>query len=121
MTESLEKKVVFGLCWEESERGWGPRPDGCSLHLTQEDRTEFVREYWASMPKQVPNEYSRPCEGQYAATVSADLYEKIKETRKGLRLGSWKERELMGMGELRIIGKPDNVWVHSDLPNAYTV
>ena len=32
--------------WEESERGWGVRPDGCSLHLTEADRKQFIKEYW---------------------------------------------------------------------------
>ena len=41
--QTLEKKVdkrhlkeIFFVSWEESERDWGSRPDGCSLHMTQE-------------------------------------------------------------------------------------
>jgi hypothetical protein len=33
--------------WYESERGWGQRPDGCSLHLTEQDRAAYCKKYWA--------------------------------------------------------------------------
>jgi len=46
--------------WLESERGWGFRPDGYSLHLTEEDRKSYIKAYWDRMPDQVPDEYSRP-------------------------------------------------------------
>ncbi len=46
--------------WTESERGWGYRPDGYTLHLTEEDRVLYVATYYARYNKQdvVPNEYS---------------------------------------------------------------
>lgn len=55
--------------WEESERGWGTRPDGYSLHVTHQDALDYVKK---AMKKQedyftscgvngVPDEYSRPC------------------------------------------------------------
>lgn len=55
--------------WEESERGWGVRPDGYSLHPSEEARAKYVREYWAEQPDQVPDEYSRPCGEPYEAEV----------------------------------------------------
>ncbi|OGZ11915.1 MAG: hypothetical protein A2942_01995 [Candidatus Lloydbacteria bacterium RIFCSPLOWO2_01_FULL_50_20] len=35
------------LCqkWEESERGWGTRPDGYSLHKSDADREQYIREH----------------------------------------------------------------------------
>lgn len=46
--------------WEESERGWGTRPDGYSIHLSKKDLDIFINEYWEKMPNQVPDVYSRP-------------------------------------------------------------
>lgn len=46
--------------WEESEEGWGVRPDGVSIHLTLDDCGLFIKEYWDSMPDAVQYEYSRP-------------------------------------------------------------
>ena len=43
-------KPVIKQLWEESERGWGIRPDGYSLHLNNEDRKQFIKEYWALLP-----------------------------------------------------------------------
>ena len=61
--------------WTESERGWGQRPDGYSVHRSHVDRDAFVQAYWDSMPDETPDEYSRP-EGSpvvVRAAVSADL------------------------------------------------
>ncbi len=54
--------------WEESEAGWGTRPDGYSLHRTEEDRLAFVTAYWDSMPDRPPAEYSRPDGKPYEVT-----------------------------------------------------
>lgn len=50
---------AFLMPWEESDQSW-TRPDGCSLHLSEKDYTQFVAEYWATQPDEVPDEYSRP-------------------------------------------------------------
>lgn len=67
--------------WEESERGWGQRPDGYSLHLSEEDRKEFIRAYWELMPDAVPDEYERPCGSPYEAEIDAALHEQIEIAR----------------------------------------
>ena len=58
--------------WEESERGWGNRPDGYSLHLSEDDRNKYISDYWDRQPKQVPDEYERPCGTPYVADVDVD-------------------------------------------------
>ncbi len=70
--------------WEESERGWGTRPDGYSLHLTEEDRIAFIKEYWAGMPDETQDEYSRPDGAPYTATVDAETFNKVKASKNGL-------------------------------------
>ncbi len=56
--------------WEETERGWGQRPDGYSIHLSQDDLDAYVKAYWATQPDAVPDEYERPCGTPYWAEVS---------------------------------------------------
>lgn len=74
--------------WEESERGWGTRPDGYSLHLTENDRKAFIKEYWDSMPNTFPSEYSRPRMGYYHCMIDNDVLAKIKESKNGIRIFS---------------------------------
>lgn len=52
--------------WEESERGWGTRPDGFTVHRQKEDIDKFVeamrKDEMRGRPKgYIPDEYSRPC------------------------------------------------------------
>lgn len=62
---TVKKPAIFSLYaieWVEHERGWGMRPDGFSLHRSQEEAAEFIKDFWANQPKgYVPDEYSRPC------------------------------------------------------------
>ena len=77
--------------WEESERGWGCRPDGYSLHLSEEDRTAYIQKYWKQMPDKTPDEYSRPSGTPYEASVKLSREEigRMKKQR-GLRFFSGK-------------------------------
>jgi hypothetical protein len=62
------------LCqrWLESERGWGVRPDGYSIHPSVEALKEFVAKYNETLPKEVPDEYSRPQGDPYWSTIELD-------------------------------------------------
>lgn len=81
--ESAHK--VWCQKWLESERGWGTRPDGFSLHISKEDLAAFVREYWEKMPESVPDEYSRPDGEPYLCPVNARIYEKVSTSKNGIR------------------------------------
>lgn len=65
--------VVWVQKWEESERGWGTRPDGYTLHLERAHIKEFLRLMRAREDElykgAVPDEYSRPCGVPYRARV----------------------------------------------------
>lgn len=89
----LDKKH-FVICqeWLETERGWGTRPDGYSLHLIRTDLLlkdadvrAFIREYWESMPDEVQDEYSKPCGEHYVCEIDGETYCKLKESKNGLR------------------------------------
>ncbi len=77
--------TVFRQNWLESERGWGIRPDGYSLHLSKLDRDAYVREYWNRMPDEVPDEYSRPDGELSTIKVDEETYRQLAQSRNGIR------------------------------------
>ena len=81
-----EGRVNIVLCqtWSESERGWGMRPDGYSLHLSQKDLDAYVKAYWEKMPVKTPHEYSFPDGKPYACIVTDDVLAEIKEGDYGI-------------------------------------
>ncbi len=90
--------AVIMMSLTESERGWGIRPDGASFHLNREDAKQYEEEYWDRMPKEVPDEYSRPCAPKIV-DVDNKLYEMIKESKNGIRFFSsseYRKHILMG-------------------------
>jgi hypothetical protein len=80
-------KTFRVLCqhWEESERGWGTRPDGYSLHPTNALRESHIAAYWANMPDEVPDEYERPVGLPYWCEVSEETYQRIIASKQGIR------------------------------------
>ena len=71
-------RLVVCQPWEESERGWGVRPDGFSLHLTMEDCRRFRKEYWAAQPPgPAPDEYSRESWAPFPLQVDAATFKQL--------------------------------------------
>lgn len=73
-------KVVYAQRWLESERNWGTRPDGYSLHPSPDLAKQFIQAYWDKMPDTAPDEYSRPTGTIFPVEVSDDLAERIEST-----------------------------------------
>lgn len=71
----MEAYIQF---WDESERGWGFRSDGCSLHFTKEDAEAYVKRHEDSLPKVIPNEYEIRNGKPIKVQVINILYNKIK-------------------------------------------
>ena len=90
---------VLMVDWIESERGWGMRPDGVSLHLDEEDKKIFINNYWERMPSDVPDEYSRPESGTVVA-VNAQVFSRLKGVDTGLRLGEQEINKLIREGSI---------------------
>lgn len=74
--------------WFESERGWGQRPDGWSLHRNRDELDAYVKAYWDSMPLVAPDEYSAP-DGEprvYPGSVFTDeQIAKLDDSTNGAR------------------------------------
>ena len=86
ITNKKNLQEIILVDWEESERGWGTRPDGCSLHINSKDYAQYIKNYWARMPKEVPDEYSRPSSNPVDAYVTQKLYERIKGSKNGIMI-----------------------------------
>ena len=91
-----QSKTYRVLCqkWEESERGWGTRPDGYSLHVSEDDRARFIKTYWDGMPAEVPDEYSRPDGTPYWCEVEEAVYDEVAKGKCGI----WKHGTPPGSG-----------------------
>lgn len=77
-------KKVLQQDWVESERGWGKRPGGCSLHVGPEDRKLFVDKYWDGMPRHIPSEYPMPVGKPREVEVEDELYSKVRNSNNGV-------------------------------------
>lgn len=85
MAKKIAGRVVICQKWEESESGWGTRPDGYSLHLTELNRISFCKEYWTKMPKDyVPDCYSREDGVPYECRVDEKTFKEIKRSKNGI-------------------------------------
>ena len=85
MTEPFTVTVVVQK-WEESERGWGVRPDGYSLHIDEAQRKRYIDAYRAEMPNTAPDEYSRLSGTPYAAEVTlTDDEQRLMIHKHGVR------------------------------------
>ena len=80
-----EIRTVVVQKWEESEAGFGTRPDGFSLHLSEADREAFIKDYWDSMPDETQPEYSRPDGTPYLADVDTKTYAQVQASKNGIR------------------------------------
>ena len=69
--------------WEETERGWGCRPDGWTMHLNVAAHAAYLKareaEHKADYARTgvVPDEYTRPSGTAYPMDVDEATYNKI--------------------------------------------
>lgn len=95
-------KVYVGylVTWTEYESGWGCRPDGASLHLTQDDVKKFIKKYWDGMPKEVPYEYSKAnSDNGTLVIISKKLHDQLKR-KESLRWWQYELHDLYNKGEI---------------------
>lgn len=86
--------------WEESERGWGVRPDGCSLHLTSDSYNIYLNNiYDARQNDIVPNIYDRVVGNLIECFVSDILFNSLKESND-MRLMEHEMSNLVSLQEI---------------------
>ena len=67
-------RSIYAVEWEESERGWGCRPDGYSLHSSLEKAQKYIHDHYSTHTGAVPDEYSRAVGSPHLVEVSPSLY-----------------------------------------------
>jgi len=93
---------IYLQYWEESERGWGVRPDGCSIHISLDDHKKYLNIiYEGRNPTEVPYEYDRVCGEPIEAFVKDSLLSVM--TNGTLRLFQYEMNNLIKLKELNII------------------
>lgn len=88
MRKNLER-LVIGQNWTESERGWGTRPDGYTLHFAESCRLAFIKEYWDGMPDEVPDEYSRSEGEPFVVRIDEEHYQALDKDKREGGNGIW--------------------------------
>lgn len=88
--------------WEESERGWGIRQDGCTIHLNEDIRISYIEGIYSHRDsKMVPYEYDRPIGKSIECFISDGLYEKIDQIGS-IRLFEYEKNNLIKLEEIII-------------------
>ena len=74
---------VYLQYWEESERNWGVRPDGCSIHIDLESHRKFVDDVYLdrTFHQHVPNEYDRIVGDPIEVELSEELYQSLVQSK----------------------------------------
>jgi hypothetical protein len=98
-------KCIFQF-WEESERGWGVRPDGCSIHLNKEELNNYIKDIYKNRGDEIPNEYDRIIGTPLECFISNKLYDELNQSGH-LRLLEFEKNNLILMEE--IIFKPNEI------------
>lgn len=82
--------------WTEHERGWGTRPDGQTIHLTMEDRNEYVAGYNKEFNNEpsAPDEYTAADGDGRPVTVGPKLFQKLVNQTNNSKAAPWAQKGL---------------------------
>jgi hypothetical protein len=85
----LEERIAWRVDWIESERGFGKRDDGCSLHVSEEVARAYVQEYNDTLPDDhVPDCYARAVSSYKVIVLDKEMFSKLQE-KQSLRYWEW--------------------------------
>lgn len=95
-------KVVLQI-WEESERGFGTRPDGCSVHIDSKERERYINSIYERRKSNssIPNEYDRIV-GEGIDVFIEDALFGLLQKEKSIRITQYQMNNLIGMDEITI-------------------
>jgi hypothetical protein len=100
--KNLSDTIILQL-WEESIKGKGSRPDGCSIHIDLEARLDYInREYELRQSNVIPDEYEVAVGVPIEVNVTDNIYNIIKEA-KSIRLLQTELRNLVELKEIEYI------------------
>lgn len=93
-------KTVIIQNWEESERGWGTRPDGFTIHIDRDQHKKYVDWYNKTFNNEesAPSEYTRICGEPIEIEVTDDLYYRIKHATQHPKRDGTPREAVSGAG-----------------------
>jgi hypothetical protein len=65
--------ALYKVEWTEYERGWGYRPDGETYYISKDLADKAIKDYWAKMPEEVPDIYSKPSDPVLVEVTEEDF------------------------------------------------
>lgn len=94
----MTTKTVIIQNWEESERGWGTRPDGFTVHLDKEQHKKYVQWFYQkhNNADAAPDSYTRVYGDPIEVEVDGVLYDRIAQAMKDLYKGKHPVYALRG-------------------------
>ena len=100
--KKLSDTIILQL-WEESIKGKGSRPDGCSIHIDSDARLDYInREYELRQSNVIPDEYEVAVGVPIEVNVTDNIYNILKEA-KSIRLLQTELRNLVELKEIEYI------------------
>lgn len=100
--KNLSETIILQL-WEESIKGKGSRPDGCSIHIDLDARLDYINtEYELRQSNVIPDEYEVAVGAPIEVHVTDNIYNILKEV-KSIRLLQTELRNLVDLKEIEYI------------------
>ena len=97
-------KKVYLQNWEESERGWGVRPDGCSLHIDLNNHKSYLNSIYQSRDiNNIPHEYDRIVGVVREVLVSDVIFNEVVKNSGVLRLMQHSLSNLIKLEEINLL------------------
>lgn len=93
-------KIILQL-WEESERGFGIRPDGCSVHINSLERKRYIDSIYSNRSSEVPDEYEHIIGDEIVAFIEDGLFEHVI-SEGSIRIEQYQFNNLIKLGDLII-------------------
>jgi len=94
-------KVVLQF-WELSFSDNSVVEDGCSIHLSDEDKNDYIKSIYKNRDVyDIPDSYTKIIGESVDAFIEDCLYEKLKET-KSLKIEQYQFNNLFNMDEIFI-------------------
>jgi len=100
--KKLSDTIILQL-WEESIKGKGSRPDGCSIHIDLDARLDYINtEYELRQSKAIPDHYEVAVGKPIEVNVTDNIYNILKES-KSIRLLQTELRNLVELKEIEYV------------------
>lgn len=93
-------KTIYLQFWEESERGWGVRPDGASIHINIQSHKNYINEIYSDRNlNQIPNEYERAVGTPIEVIATDSIYELLLSS-KNMRIPQYQINNLIKLKDI---------------------